>query len=151
MSLDIKVISFGYKYHDMPDANVVFDMRFLDNPARQTKEHPEFEFETGLDEDVAEYVFNTEGAEEFYQNFLNTLKPTLPLRLAQDEIRHIDRSDFTIAFGCTGGQHRSVAFAERLAKDLKTLGYDVSTEHRNMEESKLNALNGGNTFHDGQH
>lgn len=137
MSQEITVMSFGYKYDDMPVANYVFDMRFLDNPFWI----PEMKTQTGLDKDVFDYVMNAEAAEEFYQSYSKILKEVLP----RQEAKAPDRK-LVIAFGCTGGQHRSVAFAKRLSEELKNDGFEVQTIHRDMEKSqqleKEKVLNG---------
>lgn len=125
-SLRLNVISFGYKYGIPEDADYVFDIRFLDNPffVPELKEH------SGRDADVAAYVFKSGAATEFLRKTMTLFKFILP----QMEIE--GRSRVTIALGCTGGRHRSVAVAERLAQELGQSGYPLVLEHRNLDSDR---------------
>lgn len=124
-SFHIEVMSFGFKYSLPLDADLVFDVRFLPNPYYK----PELRNLTGLDKDVYDYVMDHEESEAFYQHLIGLLKPILP------GYQKEGKSVLTIAIGCTGGQHRSVAFAHRLAEDLKT-DWVVNETHRDKNRRK---------------
>ena len=109
VSFRIEVMSFGFKYGLPLDADLVFDVRFLPNPYYK----PELRDQTGLESEVYDYVMNHEESEDFYQHLTGLIKPILP------GYQKEGKSVLTIAIGCTGGQHRSVAFAHRLAEELK--------------------------------
>ncbi len=104
----VAVMSFGFKYGIPLDADFVADMRFLPNPFWV----PELRPLSGQDRDVADYVMAQPGASEFIERFVTMLDPVL--RGYQDEGRRYA----TIALGCTGGKHRSVAMAEAIAARL---------------------------------
>lgn len=124
-SFRIEVVSFGFKYGLPLDADLVFDVRFLPNPYYQ----PELRELTGLDQAVYDYVMEKPESEAFYQNLLALIKPILP------GYQHEGKSVLTIAIGCTGGQHRSAAFAHRLANDLKQT-WSVNESHRDRQKRK---------------
>ncbi|MGT2809773.1 RNase adapter RapZ [Streptococcus intermedius] len=124
-SFRIEVVSFGFKYGIPLDADLVFDVRFLPNPYYQ----PELRHQTGLDKPVYNYVMNYTESEEFYQHLVDLIKPILP------GYQKEGKSVLTIAVGCTGGQHRSVAFAQRLADDL-TNDWTVHSSHRDKDRRK---------------
>lgn len=121
----IEVMSFGFKYGLPLDADLVFDVRFLPNPYYQQA----LREQTGLEQEVFDYVMNQPQSEAFYQNLLALLQPILPAY--QEE----GKSVLTLAIGCTGGQHRSVAFAHRLAQEL-TKNWSVNENHRDRERRK---------------
>ena len=121
----VEVVSFGFKYGLPLDADLVFDVRFLPNPYYK----PELRNLTGLDEDVYNYVMEHEESEEFYKHLLGLIEPILP------GYRKEGKSVLTIAVGCTGGQHRSVAFAKRLADDLEK-NWVVNRSHRDKDKRK---------------
>lgn len=125
--LRVNVLSFGYKYGLPEDADFIFDLRFLDNPYFVDSLRPL----SGQDQSVAEYVFRSGIASEFLSRLLNLLR--FVLRQMEDE----GRSRVTIALGCTGGMHRSVAVAIRLAHELSQSGYPVSIEHRNLKTREV--------------
>lgn len=100
----ISVVSFGYKYGILLDADLVFDVRFLKNPYFV----PELSKLTGLDKAVANYVFSDEDAEKFVDRTCELIDFLIP-RYQQEGKRYL-----TIGIGCTGGQHRSVALAEAI-------------------------------------
>ncbi|MDR2660551.1 MAG: hypothetical protein LBC17_00660 [Lactobacillaceae bacterium] len=134
MSIDkitVEIISFGYRYNQMPEANLVFDTRFLKNPHWD----PKMKFKTGLDKDVFDYVFSIDGANETYEAYLNAIKVSLPLFQKKAELKQEINKKIIIAFGCTGGQHRSVAYAQRLANDLTKDGYKVVVNHRDLQKT----------------
>jgi len=124
-SFRIEVVSFGFKYGIPLDADLVFDVRFLPNPYYQ----PELRHQTGLDKPVYDYVMNHTESEAFYQHLVDLIKPILP------GYQKEGKSVLTIAVGCTGGQHRSVAFAQRLADDL-TNDWTVHSSHRDKDRRK---------------
>ena len=124
-AMSINVVSFGFKYGLPLDADLVFDIRFLPNPYYL----PELRNQTGLDQPVYDYVMNHEESAAFYRHLLGLLRPILP------GYQREGKSVLTIAIGCTGGQHRSVAFAHRLAEDLKT-NWQVNESHRDRNRRK---------------
>lgn len=121
----IEVLSFGFKYGLPLDADLVFDVRFLPNPYYM----PELRNLTGLDNPVYTYVMGHKESEEFYQHLSALLQPILP------GYQKEGKSVLTIAIGCTGGQHRSTAFAHRLAEDLKS-DWLVNESHRDKDRRK---------------
>ena len=122
----IEVVSFGFKYGLPMDADLVFDVRFLPNPHYI----PELRDKTGQDKEVFNYVMNQEASEAFYKNLMNMLLPIIPAYQKEG------KSVLTIAFGCTGGQHRSVAFAERVSKALLKEDCHLNTSHRDKDRRK---------------
>ncbi|AWB90596.1 RNase adapter RapZ [Homoserinimonas hongtaonis] len=122
-NLRITVSSFGFKYGVPTDADLVADMRFLPNPFWI----PELKSLDGLDERVSSFVLAQEGAEEFISGYMGALAPVLA-GYQRENKRHA-----TIAIGCTGGKHRSVATAEELARRLRAIpGVAVSVKHRDL-------------------
>lgn len=125
VSFRIEVLSFGFKYGLPLDADLVFDVRFLPNPYYDA----DLRNQTGLDQAVADYVMKHEESESFYEHLVQLIKPILP------GYQKEGKSVLTIAIGCTGGQHRSVAFAHRLAEDLKK-DWTVNESHRDKDRRK---------------
>lgn len=121
-ALRVNVVSFGFKYGVPKEADLVFDVRFLPNPYFDEGLRPL----SGLDEAIANYVFGNDAACAFRRNFLSFIEDTLPLYEEEGRYR------LTIAVGCTGGRHRSVATAHALALALKKADYAVTTEHRHF-------------------
>ncbi len=121
----VNVMSFGFKYGILIDADIVMDVRFLPNPY-YVKELRE---KTGNDQAVYDYVMNSEMTEEFYQQFIKMLRFVMP------GYQKEGKSSVTIAIGCTGGQHRSVALANRIGKALQEK-YPVNITHRDMAKRK---------------
>ena len=121
----VQVMSFGFKYGVPLDADLMIDVRFLKNPyyIEALRE------QTGLDQAVWDYVWEAKDAEDFYQQQSQLIKWLLPKYKAEG------KSTLTIAFGCTGGQHRSAAFAHRLTQDLQA-NWQVSEYHRDIERRK---------------
>ena len=121
--LQITVMSFGFKYGLPSDADAVADMRFLPNPFWQETLRPF----TGEDQQVSDYVLGQPGAQEFIDNYLAALKPVLRGYL-QENKRYA-----TIAIGCTGGKHRSVAVSRAIAAELAKLeDVAISIKHRDL-------------------
>jgi UPF0042 nucleotide-binding protein len=118
----VSCLSFGFKNGVPLDADMVFDVRFLPNPHFV----PEFRNKTGLDHGVAEFVRSFAQTGEFLERVTSLMLYLLPHYVKEG------KSYLTVAFGCTGGQHRSVMMAEEMAKRLKTAGYHVKPIHRDM-------------------
>lgn len=121
-SLMISSNSFGFKNGVPTEADLVFDVRFLPNPHFV----PEFRKLTGQDPKVAKYVRQFPQTKEFLDKTTDMLKFLLPHYIKEG------KSYLTVAFGCTGGQHRSVFIAEEMKKRLAHEGYRVKTAHRDM-------------------
>ena len=122
----IQVMSFGFKYGIPIDADVVMDVRFLPNPHYI----PELRPLTGLDEPVYDYVMSQPEAKTFYHKLMDLLDFSIP------GYKKEGKSSVTIAIGCTGGQHRSVAFAERIGRELLSDSYNVKISHRDKDRRK---------------
>ncbi len=121
--LQITVMSFGFKYGLPSDADLVADMRFLPNPFWQESLRPF----TGEDDQVSNFVLGQPGAKEFVTNYLAALKPVLNGYLNENK-RYA-----TIAIGCTGGKHRSVAVSRLIAAELQKLDdVAISIKHRDL-------------------
>src|SRR5436190_15884637 len=116
----VSCVSFGFKHGVPDDADLVFDVRFLPNPHFV----PEFRPLTGRHPKVAKYIRSFPQTTEFIQRISELLIYLLPHYI------HEGKSYLTIAFGCTGGQHRSVMIAEDVAKRLKKAGYRIKVVHR---------------------
>jgi UPF0042 nucleotide-binding protein len=120
--LRLAVMSFGFKYGVPLDADFVHDLRFLPNPFWV----PELRPLTGRDEPVAEFVLSQPGAKEFIDDVV-----TLMGSVVEGFIRE-GRRYVTVALGCTGGKHRSVAMAEQLAERLRSDTVDAFIVHRDL-------------------
>lgn len=121
--LRVTVMSFGFKYGLPSDADLVADARFLPNPFWDEALRPF----NGEDQQVSDYVLAQTGAEEFIQGYLGALKPVLAGYVRENK-RYA-----TIAIGCTGGKHRSVAISRRLAAELgENTDITVSIKHRDL-------------------
>jgi UPF0042 nucleotide-binding protein len=121
----VEVVSFGYKYGSPIDADIIMDVRFLPNPFYVA----ELKNKIGTDQAVYDYVMNQPATEKFYNDYLKLLMDIMP------GYQKEGKSNLTIAIGCTGGQHRSVAIAERLAKDLSEK-YVTNISHRDANKRK---------------
>lgn len=121
--MNIHVVSFGFKHGIPMDADFVLDVRCLPNPywveALRTK--------TGLDQEVYDYVFSFDEANELYDKLKGLLDYLNPLYIKEG------KSQIVIAIGCTGGNHRSVAMAEKLAKHFNRHWDNVTVNHRDIE------------------
>ena len=117
--MKITLISFGRKY-GVPEADIVLDMRCLENPfwVAELKE------KSGLEPEVQNYIFSNPESKEYLQNLFALLR--LQIKLSLDR----SRKNLTVAVGCTGGRHRSVAVAEFLAKELQD--HEISLIHRDI-------------------
>ncbi|MFC4909184.1 RNase adapter RapZ [Actinomadura gamaensis] len=116
------VVSFGYKYGLPVDADLVVDCRFLPNPHWV----PELRPKTGRDADVRDYVLAQPGAKQFLDAY------TEVLRLLTTGYEREGKHYVTLAVGCTGGKHRSVAMAEQIAARLRDEGVEVQVAHRDL-------------------
>ena len=118
--LNITVLSFGFKYGMPLDADLVFDVRFLNNPYWV----PELKNLTGKDEPVKNFVLKDEKTKEFLKKLYDLIDFSVP------EYFREGKAYLTIGIGCTGGRHRSVSIAERLAEYLSEKYYSVKINHR---------------------
>ena len=122
----VEVMSFGFKYGVPIDADIIWDVRFLPNPHYI----PELRPQTGMDAPVYDYVMKQPETQSFYSKLIDVIEFCLP------GYKKEGKSSVTIAIGCTGGKHRSVAIAERIANHLKTDNYAVNISHRDYMKKK---------------
>ncbi len=125
--LNITFLSFGFRFGVPSEADLVMDVRFINNP---------FYDETlkdldGRDPRIVEYVMSDESAQSFLTEFTNLLKFLLPQYLAKEGKSHL-----TVAFGCTGGKHRSVVIAQEMANRLREDGFEATVVHRDIDKDK---------------
>lgn len=121
-TMQTTIQSFGYK-HGLPlDVDLVLDCRFLPNPHWDER----LRDLSGLDQQVRDYVLGSELALEFVERVEGLLELLLPAFVAEG------KSYLTLAFGCTGGRHRSVTMAEEIARRLRRKGYDPRVQHRDL-------------------
>ena len=120
--MEVHVLSFGFKHGVPMEADLVFDVRFLPNPYYV----PELRGLTGLDEGVRDYVFSNPQSDEFLKRLSDFVSYLLP-RYAEE-----GKTSLSIAVGCTGGHHRSVAVAHALAQFVAGQGFPVTESHRDM-------------------
>ncbi len=118
------VVSFGYKHGIPLDVDIVFDCRFLPNPFWIEELRPY----SGLDASVRDYVLDKPDSQEFLDRVDDLLRAILPAFVREG------KSYLTIAMGCTGGRHRSVALAEALAERLSASGHPTSVFHRDVDK-----------------
>jgi UPF0042 nucleotide-binding protein len=118
----LTLLSFGFKYGLPTDVDHVADMRFLPNPYwnEELRDH------TGQQQDVRDYVLSRPGAAEFLDAYVQMLRPVL------EGYQRENKSHSTVAIGCTGGKHRSVAMSEKLAARLASEGVETVVVHRDM-------------------
>ena len=125
--MDVNVFSFGFK-HGMPvEADLMIDVRFLPNPFYD----PEMRSLTGLDKKVSDFVLEHPKTKEFLTAWFQLLDAVMPGYIAEG------KPQLSIAIGCTGGQHRSVAIAEATARYLERQQYHVSTSHRDLPKANM--------------
>ncbi|WP_240938153.1 RNase adapter RapZ [Nocardioides sp. JQ2195] len=122
MTLKITVVSFGFKYGIPVDADFVADMRFLPNPYWV----PELRAMNGRSAEVADYVKSRPDAQEFLEAYLPVIQTASAGYLREG------KRFLTVAIGCTGGKHRSVAMSEEIALRLSEQGYDTRVQHRDL-------------------
>jgi len=127
--LAVTFITYGFKQGAPRDADLLFDVRFLPNPHYEAH----LRLLTGLDEPVRDYVASSEGIEEFYGHLMPLLDYLLP-QYEQEGKAHL-----TVGIGCTGGRHRSVVIAERLARGYEgRASYLVDVVHRDIDKPPRN-------------
>ena len=122
----IELVSFGFKYGLPIDADVVMDVRFLPNPHYIDSLRPL----TGMDKPVYDYVMTQPETDIFYRKFTELLDVILP------GYKKEGKNNVTIAIGCTGGKHRSVALTERIGQKITADGYPVHITHRDKDKIK---------------
>ena len=122
----IQVVSFGFKYGLPIDADIVMDVRFLPNPHYIEELRPL----TGQDHAVYDYVMSQPETKTFYHKFMELLDFVIP------GYKKEGKSSVTIAIGCTGGQHRSVALTERTGREVMSDSYHVTIAHRDKDKRK---------------
>ena len=125
-SLIIKVMSFGFKYGVATDADLMFDVRCLPNPfyIEELRNH------TGCDSCVRDYVMGFEQSQTLFKKLTDLIDYLIPLYVQEG------KSQLVISFGCTGGKHRSITFAELMAKHLIEKDYKVQKYHRDITKDK---------------
>lgn len=123
-TMSVHCVSFGYKYGVPHDADLVFDVRCLPNPFYIKELKPK----TGLDSEVFDYVMSFDESKQLASKLFDIIEFSLPL------YRKEGRSQLIIAFGCTGGHHRSVTFARLMYERLKEKGYNMSISHRDASK-----------------
>lgn len=130
--MTVTIVSFGFS-RGMPVADLVFDMRFLDNPHWE----PELRELTGQDAPVGEHIRRDSGYREAFERIRDLLLFLLPRYEAQG------KAYVTIAFGCTGGRHRSVYVTEEIAAALREAGFSPTLLHRNLGSRAADLVEGG--------
>ncbi|MDR1942432.1 MAG: RNase adapter RapZ [Endomicrobium sp.] len=128
--LNVSVVSFGYKYGVPNDADIIFDVRFIANPNYVHS----LKYKTGMDKAVKFYIEKQKEFKTFFSLFSKLIAYALPGYIKEG------KSHLTVALGCTGGRHRSVFTAEKLAAFLKNKRYTVQVNHRDV----LRAADNGN-------
>ena len=128
--LVVSVVSFSYRKGLPREADLVFDVRFLANPHYDARLRPM----TGIDQPVQNYIDADPKFRKFLQDLESFLLPLLPAYQLEG------KSYLTIAFGCTGGRHRSIATAERFAKRLVVAGWSPRIRHRDTPEANQGAV-----------
>ena len=131
-TMTVTVSSFGFSRGMPPVADLVFDMRFLDNPHWE----PELRKKTGLDPEVGAHIEQDAGFSANFDRIRDLLLDLLPRYATQG------KSYVNIAFGCTGGKHRSVFVAERMAQALREGGFSPTVLHRNLGSRTTELLEG---------
>ncbi|WP_102337720.1 RNase adapter RapZ [Collinsella provencensis] len=125
--MDVNVFSFGFK-HGLPvEADLMIDVRFLPNPFYD----PEMRTMTGLDKKVADFVIDNPKTQEFLDAWFRLLDAVMPGYIAEG------KPQLSIAIGCTGGQHRSVAIAEATVRYLERQQYHVGISHRDLAKANV--------------
>ncbi|MCB6367098.1 RNase adapter RapZ [Intestinibacillus massiliensis] len=122
--LEVTVQSFGFKYGIPPEADLVFDVRFLPNPYYEIS----LRQKNGTDKGVRDYVFQGGTADALMSHLTSLMDFLLPRYVAEG------KTSVNVAIGCTGGKHRSVAIAEALAAHVKARGYEAAAAHRDYQK-----------------
>ena len=125
-SLIIKIMSFGFKYGVSTESDLVFDVRCLPNPyyVKELKNH------TGIESCVQDYVMGFEQSQKLFEKLTDLIDFLIPMYVQEG------KSQLVIAFGCTGGKHRSITFAEHMAKHLVEKHYKVQKYHRDITKDR---------------
>jgi UPF0042 nucleotide-binding protein len=124
----VHVESFGYKYGLPPAADLVFDVRFMENPFYK----PELRELTGRDKAVRDYVLRHPATKEFIEHVMGFLRFALPRYEAEKKAR------LGVAFGCTGGRHRSVVIADEIARSAREFWPGgIEVEHRDVDRPEV--------------
>jgi UPF0042 nucleotide-binding protein len=126
-ALKVSLLSFGYKFGVPVDVDLVFDVRFLRNPHFV----PDLQPLTGEYPEIQQFVLENQEGKDFLGHLRDLFAFLLPL------FEREQRNYLTIAFGCTGGRHRSVAMVLSMKDILKTLGYDVTLRHREIKSEQV--------------
>ncbi len=121
--MKLELFSFGFKYNEMPEAEMVWDVRLLPNPYWVEELRPK----TGLVKEVADYVVNSSDGKKFVE----LLEPLL--RFVVEKNHSAGKEQLRLAIGCTGGRHRSVAVVETISKLFPDLDVDLKVSHRDIE------------------
>lgn len=128
-SMLIKVMSFGFKYGSPNEADLLFDVRCLPNPFYI----PELKHHTGQDKEVSDYVMSFKQSEELLSKLKDLVDYLIPLYISEG------KSQLVIAFGCTGGKHRSVTFAEKMYEHILENNFKVRIAHRDISKDRYPA------------
>lgn len=123
-NMKIRCMSFGFKHGIPNDADIVLDVRCLPNPFYV----PSLKYKTGLDKEVRDYVMDFDEAKITLEKMKDMIDYMVPLFVEEG------KSQLVIAFGCTGGRHRSVTFAEKIKDSLRDQGYKVNIKHRDIDK-----------------
>ncbi len=121
-TVTVNIMSFGFKYGVPIESDYVADVRFLPNPYWV----PQLRDKRGIDKEVSEFVLGQPNAGEFVDRYVDMLVPVLR------GYREENKQFASVAIGCTGGKHRSVAIAEKVGDELRALGYPVRVRHRDL-------------------
>ena len=119
-AMRLTIMSFGFKFGLPPEADLVLDVRCLPNPFYV----PGLKHKTGLDQEVVDFVMGKPEAQELLRRYEAFLEYALPLYVKEG------KSQLMIAVGCTGGKHRSITFARKIAEYCTSLGYEPGVQHR---------------------
>ncbi|HTM06920.1 MAG TPA: RNase adapter RapZ [Verrucomicrobiae bacterium] len=122
--MNLFLTSFGYKYGNPPDADIIMDVRFLPNPFFVH----ELRDKKGLESDVEEFVLNREETNGFLERLYSLLEFALPYYVQEG------KSSLTVALGCTGGRHRSVVLVEELKRRLEGKPFRIHIKHRDIDK-----------------
>lgn len=120
----ISLVSFGFKYGVPVDADLIFDVRFIENPFYIDELRPQ----SGLDEPVKDFVLGNEVTREFTKKAMDMLQFLIPHYIEEG------KKQLIIGIGCTGGRHRSVAITEEITRELRFKGFHATSFHRDLEE-----------------
>lgn len=122
-AMRLTVMSFGFKFGLPQEADLVLDVRCLPNPFYVA----ELKHKTGMDQEVVDFVMGHSEAKELLHRYESFLQYALPLYVKEG------KSQLTIAVGCTGGKHRSITFARKIAEYCEALGYEPGVQHRDSK------------------